>query len=275
MTFRTRLHHLLEGDLPGDRASTVVRRSLYALILLNVAAVVFESVHRVAAAAPHLFAWFETVSVAIFTVEYLARLWTAPEERAGRWPRLRWITSPAALVDLVAVLPSFLPMLGLDLRSLRLLRLLRVLRVGKLGRYSVAVQTMLGVLKAKSADLLSLLVALLVMLVIASTVMYWLENEAQPNAFSSIPATMWWGIVTLTTIGYGDMAPVTTAGRTFGGVVAVLGIGMFALPAGLLGAAFVEELGKARAALQRQQGDARGGPGGTCPHCGKPLPGDG
>jgi voltage-gated potassium channel len=127
------------------------------------------------------------------------------------------------------------------------------------------------VLRKKAPDLLSLLFLLVVLLVLSSTLMYHLECDAQPERFSSIPATMWWGIVTLTTIGYGDLAPVTAGGRVLGGFIAVLGIGMFALPAGLLGAAFVDELGKAR---------ARSAPGGeaadcgtaSCPHCGKPLP---
>jgi voltage-gated potassium channel len=125
------------------------------------------------------------------------------------------------------------------------------------------------VLKSKAPDLLSLLFLLLMLLMVSSTLMYHLEHEAQPNAFSSIPATMWWGIVTLTTIGYGDMAPVTAGGRALGGVIAILGIGMFALPAGLLGAAFVDELGKARAA--RAPAPTAGEAPHHCPHCGKQL----
>jgi voltage-gated potassium channel len=136
----------------------------------------------------------------------------------------------------------------------------------------MAVQTLFAVLRSKAADLLSLLFVLVILLVCASTLMFHLEHDAQPNAFSSIPATMWWGIVTLTTIGYGDMAPVTAAGRALGGVVAVLGIGMFALPAGLLGAAFVDELGKLRAARGgNHDGHAGYTDGAHCPHCGKAL----
>jgi len=269
---RTRIHRLLDGDQLDDPAGSRVRKFLTALILLNVLAVVLETVPWIFDAVPWLFQGLEVVSVGIFSIEFLLRLWIAPERPQFQSPglgRARWLLTPAALIDLLAVLPSWLPWLGFDLRSVRLLRLVRILRVAKLGRYSVAVHTLQNVLRNKAADLLSLLFMLLVMLVVSSTVMYHFEHDAQPNSFSSIPATMWWGIVTLTTIGYGDMSPVTGAGRAFGGVVAILGIAMFALPAGLLGAAFVEELGRAREVLRGQHNRAQGGHGGTCPHCGK------
>jgi voltage-gated potassium channel len=278
VSLRTRCHRLLEGDQPGDRAGAAIRGFLTLLILLNVVAVVLQTVPGLPDGALGIFPAFETFSVVIFSIEYLLRLWSAPE-RTPHHPalasRLRWIVSPSALVDLVAVLPSLLPWLGFDLRSVRLLRLLRLARVAKIGRYSLAVHTLHNVLRSKAPDLLSLLGLLLVLLVVSSTIMFHFENEAQPQVFSSIPATMWWGIVTLTTIGYGDMSPVTTAGRAFGGVIAILGIAMFALPAGLLGAAFVDELGKARTARMKQPG---GGPNvpeapGRCPHCGQSLGG--
>lgn len=275
MLSRARTHELLEGDLPGDRAGLAVRRFLTVLILINVAAVVLETVDGLERAAGPLFATIEFVSVGVFSLEYMLRLWAAPEQPRYQTPfgRLRWMRSGGALVDLLAVLPCWLPWLGIDLRSVRLLRLLRILRVAKLGRYSHAVQTLQNVLRDKAADLVSLLVMLVALLVVSSTIMFHFENDAQPNAFSSIPATMWWGIVTLTTIGYGDMSPVTPAGRAFGGIVAVLGIAMFALPAGLLGAAFVEEIGKARrrGGAPPAPAEPPGSHGPNCPHCGKPL----
>jgi voltage-gated potassium channel len=273
VTLRHRVFLLLEGDRPRSSAARWVQRALALLILLNVTAVVLETVPSIQESWAGFFAWFEAVSLAVFSAEYLLRLWSAVEHPAHRAPlggRLRWIASPAALVDLVAVLPGLIPASAFDLRSIRLLRLLRIARVAKLGRYSVAVQTLHNVVRTRAADLLSLLVMLLTLLVVSSTLMYFLEHEAQPRAFSSIPATMWWGIVTLTTIGYGDLVPVTAAGRLLGGVIAIIGIGMFALPAGLRGAAFVEELGRARAAASRRHHAGASG-GGACPHCGKEL----
>lgn len=264
MNLRADVHRLLEGDSPSRRAS-LLRFALAALIVANVTAVVLETVHELHTEWRTGFRRFETVSVAVFSIEYVARLWSAVEHPRFAAPitgRLRWMFSPAALIDLLSILPSLLMFAGFDLRALRLVRLSRLLRVAKLGRYSVAVQTLQRVLRAKAPDLLSLLFLLVVLLVVSSTCMYYLEHEAQPETFSSIPATMWWGIITLTTIGYGDMTPVTAGGRVFGGFIAVLGIGMFALPAGLLGAAFVAE-------INRKSSVPDGGA--TCPHCGKPL----
>lgn len=274
MTLRADMHRLLEAS-PPSTAAVAVRAALAGMIVLNVAAVIAESMRGVREAAASWLHAFEVASVAVFVTEYVARLWAAPEQarfRGACLGRLRWAATPSACIDLLAVAPSLLAMASLDLRTLRVLRLARLFRLAKLGRYSVAMQTLIAVLRAKAADLLSLSFVLALLLIVSSTVMFHLEGEAQPDVFSSIPATMWWGIVTLTTIGYGEMAPVTAAGRALGSVVAVLGIGMFALPAGLLGAAFVDELGKLRAA---QHGDgashAAHADGAHCPHCGKQL----
>lgn len=268
---RAAVHRLLEDE--RDRAAVAVRLVLAGLIVLNVAAIALETVPSLQPAWAPSFAAFETLSLCIFGVEYAARLWAAPEQPCFSGPagRLRWAITPAAVIDLLAILPGLLVALGVDLRALRLLRLSRLLRVAKLGRYSLAAQTLQRVLRSKAPDLLSLLFLLLILLALSSTLMYCLEHDAQPDGFSSIPATMWWGIVTLTTIGYGDLAPITTAGRALGSVIAILGIGMFALPAGLLGAAFVDELGKARGAPPTPPAP----PAPTrCPHCGKSMSGD-
>jgi voltage-gated potassium channel len=264
---------LLDGGPNPTRAARRLSWALAALIVLNVAAVVLATEPTIHDRAPGLFEAFEVVSVVIFSLEYLIRLRSAPENPrfAGRFGRLRWLLSPMALCDLLAVLPAFVAATTLDLRSLRIVRLVRIVRIARLGRYSAAVQTLVNVLRAKAADLLSLLLLLLILLVLSSTLMFHCEHEAQPETFSSIPMTMWWGIVTLTTVGYGDMAPVTGIGRALGAVIAVLGVGMYALPAGLLGAAFVDELGKVREARKHQASAGPGGRTATCPHCGRHL----
>lgn len=272
MSLRQRVHRLLESDEHPTRVAKVVRLSLGALILVNVAALATETVPGMHERAPSVFHGIEVTSVAVFLVEYVLRLWSIVENPRYAHPlmgRLRWIVTPMAIVDLLSVLPALLASTKIDLRAMRLLRLMRILRIVKVGRYSVAAKTLTNVLRAKAADLLSLLFLLVIMLLLSSTLMFFFENEAQPESFSSIPATMWWGIVTLTTIGYGDMAPVTVAGRLLGSVIAVVGIGMFALPAGLLGAAFVEELGKAR--KTRDAAPSLIAPH-ACPHCGKTFP---
>jgi voltage-gated potassium channel len=192
----------------------------------------------------------------VFTVEYLLRILSCTNDPRYRRPilgRLRWAITPYALIDLLAILPAYLPMVGVDLRSLRAIRLMRVFRILKLGRYSRAIHTLGRALRESAPQIFVCLVGVLVLLVLASTVLYYAERDAQPDGFSSIPAAAWWGVATLTTAGYGDLVPVTPLGKVAGAVVAILGIGIFGLPAGIWASAFVAQFKKER----------------TCPHCGE------
>lgn len=269
MTLRRQMHQVLEGHC--SPLGGLVRWSLAALIVVNVAAVVLVTVPALSAAYAADFYALEVCSLSIFSVEYALRLWVAGEDDRyrGALGRLRWALTPGAVIDLLAIAPAlFLT----DMRLVRILRLSRLVRIAKLGRYSLALRTLRRVLVARLPDVLSLSFVLLILLVLSSSLMFLLERDAQPEKFSSIPATMWWGIVTLTTIGYGDMAPVTVAGKLLGSFVAILGLGMFALPAGLLGGAFVEELGKARRLNREQRATRTHEPQPRCPHCDGPLP---
>jgi voltage-gated potassium channel len=233
------------------------------LILFNIGAIILETEKSVYNAYRGIFIAFEYFSIAVFTIEYLLRLWfcTHDERFKGAFRgRLRFAMTPLALIDLCAILPFYLPMLlPIDLRFIRAIRLFRLFRIFKLARYSTAFTTLTNVIRAKKEELLITAFIVGVLLVTASSLMYFIENEAQPKAFSSIPAAMWWGIATLSTVGYGDIYPVTLAGKVLGAVIALLGIGMFALPAGILGSGFVEE-------LHRQRPEKK-----ICPHCGKEL----
>ena len=265
MTLRSRVHQVLEGR--DAQLGAVVSWFLATLIVMNVAAVVMETVPAVQAKYGHALHLFEQFSLTVFTIEYVMRLWSAGEH--GRYSgvvgRLRWMFTVGAIIDLIAIVPA---LFITDMRLVRMLRVARLARVAKLGRYSLALRTLRHVINARVPDLFSLSFVLLILLVLSSAGMYHLEHAAQPDQFSSIPATMWWGIVTLTTIGYGDMAPITVEGRMLGALVAVLGIGMFALPAGLLGGAFVEELGKSRRKAREQRAGAKRSS--RCPHCNRP-----
>jgi voltage-gated potassium channel len=259
---RRRIYHLLEVPERGGRRSHAVQIFLVALIALNVAAVMLDTVEDVAAAWGAWLWAFEVFSVAIFTVEYVLRLWVAPERRRFARPlagRIRWMLTPLALLDLAAILPFYLPVLfRLDLRFLRALRMLRLLRLLKVGRYSSALRILRGVLADRKEELLAALSILVVMVVMASGLMYFVEHEAQPRVFSSIPATAWWAVATLTTMSYGDMKPLTIVGKVLASLIAICGIGLFALPAGILGSGFVEKY------MERRGGR-------RCPHCGKNL----
>jgi voltage-gated potassium channel len=241
---------------------------LAGLILANVVAVILETVRALRDRFGAAFEAFEAISVAVFTVEYLLRLWTCTLDPRFRHPvfgRLRYMVSLVALVDLASIVPAYLPGdVFLDLRFARIIRLVRMLRVLKIARYSRTMQTFANVFREREADLALIGVFLLLLLVLSSSLMYFAEHARQPEQFSSIPASMWWAVVTLTTVGYGDVFPVTPWGKLLGAVIALIGIGFFALPAGILAAAFAEEVHKSREAVAK-----------TCPHCGGGLDGDG
>ncbi|MEX2673146.1 MAG: ion transporter [Phycisphaeraceae bacterium] len=271
---KKRVYAVLEGRDWADGTTRIVNGLLIGLIVANVISLMLESMAGVRAQFGETIRVFDAVSVVIFTVEWLLRVWssTASPRYVGAAGRVRFAMTPMALIDLLAILPFWLPMVGLDLRVLRILRLFRLFRILKLARYSQALQTFGRVVTRKREELITLLMVLGVLLLIASSLMYYVEHEAQPEAFSSIPATMWWGIATLTTVGYGDVYPITTGGKLLGSVIAVLGIGMFALPTGILGAAFVDELAQRR--LREGGQDSAGSEDDTpdhCPHCGKSL----
>lgn len=257
---RGRIFHLLEGE--QSRAGRVVSLALMTLIVLNLLAVMLETVRIWQGRFAAEYIAFESFSVAVFTVEYLLRLWsctTSPRYRGSVRGRLRFMFSPLALIDLLAIVPAYLPGdVVWDLRYVRVFRMFRLLRVLKMARYSQTLKTFVNVATAKRWDLGVIAFLLAVLLTVSSITMYFAENEAQPEVFSSVPAAMWWAVVTLTTVGYGDIYPVTAFGKFIAAIIALLGIGLFALPAGILAAGFAEELHKERRK--------------TCPHCGKELP---
>ncbi len=218
------------------------------LILLNVAAVILETVKGFYLPYKQVFLVFEYFSVAVFSVEYLLRLWTITENEKYCHPvlgRAKWVVSFIAIIDLLAILPFYLPLfLAIDGRFLRILRLFRIVRIFKMGRYSKAFNMISKVVGERKEELLVTLTIVIVMLILASSLMYYVENEAQPEAFESIPSTMWWGVATLTTVGYGDVYPITPLGRMLGAFIAILGVGIFALPAGIVAGGFESEINK-------------------------------
>lgn len=269
MGFRKRAFEIVEvATDENDLASRAFDYLIILLIVLNTVAVLLESVASIRQMAGHGFEILETFSVVIFTLEYLLRLWACPEDPRyadGLRGRLRFMVQPMAVIDLLAILPFYFAFLGADLRVLRLLRLFRIFRVFKLSRYSDAMQTLGRVFWAQRAELsMSLFVGFL-MMIIAASVVFAFEHDAQPRVFSSIPMTCWWAVATLTTIGYGDMAPVTPEGRFVAAIIAVMSVGLFAIPAGILGSGFTDELRKRR---EREQQSARESSG-PCPHCGR------
>lgn len=246
-TLKKFIFDVIESPDPEDWRGKRFDDFMIVLIIANVIAVVLETVETIRAAYGTFFTYFEYFSVALFTVEYGLRIWTADENEDERFHppvmgRVRYAMTPLALIDIVAILPFYLAfILAVDLRFMRVFRLLRLL---KLTRYSAALQMLGAAVYGQRRALGAALVIIATLLVFASSVIYLLEKDAQPDAFGSIPEAMWWGLATLTTVGYGDVTPVSVAGKVFGGFIMVLGIGMFALPAGILATAFGNEIKK-------------------------------
>lgn len=262
MKIRKRVWEIVEVAKSSDITSHIFDGLILSLIFLNVAAVILESVEIFEQRFHLAFEIFEIFSVVVFTLEYLARVWSCVESPRYAKPvrgRLRYIFKPLSLIDLIAVLPFYLSFLSVDLRVVRMLRLLRIFRLAKLTRYSSSIRLFGRIFKDKKEELLLTCMLMVGLIIIVSSLMYFAEHEAQPDKFPDIPSTMWWSVVTLTTVGYGDIYPVTTLGKIFAGISAVLGIGMFALPTGILGASFVEEIQKQKAGKK------------CCPHCGEEL----
>ncbi|OJW17287.1 ion transporter [Mucilaginibacter sp. 44-25] len=260
---KKQVHLLLDPSDGGTIWDKVVNSVIVALILLNLLAVCLETVESLYREYGVWFRNFELFSVLVFSVEYLLRVWSCTSMRKYRHPvrgRLRYVTSPGMLVDLAAILPFYLPLSGLDLRSLRLLRMIRFMRFFKLARFLNASRVIRRVFASKRNELLISMLMVLTLIILAASLMYFVEHDAQPDKFSSIPETMWWSVATLTTVGYGDVYPVTGIGKTLTACISILGIGMFALPAGILASGFSEEFKK------RETASAT-----CCPHCGKEI----
>lgn len=242
--WRRKVHDILEVGGDAHPAAYAFNAFIVTLIILNAIAFAAETVDHVAERYEAEFAAFNLFTVFVFTVEYVLRVWSAVEipmlSRLPPWKaRLKFARRPMMLIDLLAFAPWYLSWLyPIDLRVLRVLRLFRLLR---LVRYSPALQTMGRVLADEYRALLGALLVMLVLLLFASTGIYFLEREAQPDKFDSIPAAAWWALATLTTVGYGDVVPITPFGKVLGGVVMLLGVGMFALPIAIVAAGFTQE----------------------------------
>jgi voltage-gated potassium channel len=243
---KNRVWEILERPAPGDHWSRFFDYLLIALVLLSVAGVTLSTVPSVAASDPLLLRFVEVGTVTIFAVEFLLRVWVADLQYKGHGtsPRLAYVRSTEGVIDLAAVIPFYLQLLAA--RQSPILDILCMLRILKLVRYSPALATLSSVIVQERHALLGAVTTILMLLLVSSSVIYAVEHAYQPEAFGSIPASMWWGISTLTTVGYGDVTPVTPLGRFFGGVVAILGVGMFALPAGVLSSGFMKEMKQRR-----------------------------
>ena len=266
---KKKVHGLLHPEIVGDKHwDKIINVFIISLIILNVLAVMLETIPSLHD-EPHekrIFYYFDLFSVIIFTIEYVLRVWSSNHEEKYKhsfWGRLKYMVSPGALIDLMAFLPYYVHVIvGLDLRVLRILRLMRFIRLFRLTAYMKSAHMITNVFKKRINELALSLVLVIFLIIIASCAIYFAEHLHPVNQykFTSIPATMWWAVVTLTTTGYGDMYPMTMLGKGMAMLIMLSGVAFFALPAGIITAGFLEEFRRTR--IQKTH---------TCPHCGEHI----
>lgn len=257
---RLRTATILFSVNKDDPLSRAIDIGLIVLISLNILAVVLESVQSIYQAASGMFYAFEVFSVAIFSIEYIARVWSViddpwkPDITHPISGRVKYMFSWMAVIDLIAIAPFYLSFfIAADLRVLRALRLLRIF---KLTRYSSAMTLLFQVFREESRTIGAAMFVSVLLVFVASSLAFIVEHEAQPEKFSSIPAAMYWAVITMTTVGFGDVVPVTPWGKVLGGFIGVVGLAMVALPAGILASGFDNALHRRRAMLEERVQDA-------------------
>ncbi len=245
--FRYRVHQILEAGVSDDLPSRACDIVIIVMILLNVAAFVLGSVGWIAQDYANFLYYFEVFSIIFFTIEYVLRIWACVEHIPLRShtplkARLKFALQPMQVIDLIAILPFYLgALVGADLRALRILRLFRFF---KILRYSTTMQVLIKVFYNEGRALLGALMIMLALILLASSVMHYIEGDVQPETFGDIPSSMWWALATLTTVGFGDAVPVTTLGKIWSGLFMVFGLGMFALPIGIISTGFAREINR-------------------------------
>ena len=251
-----RILEILESGQKGDKTSQICDTLIALLVVINIIAVTLESVSDFSVKFASQFYAIEFLSVIIFSVEYLTRLWVsgakhAPEDKIFGSARLGYMFSFSGLIDLVSILPFYLQALfpGLDLRVLRTLRLLRIF---KLSNYNTAIEDLFSAVYEERKSFIAALYLFVIAFVLTSSLIYYAENEVQPEKFASIPDAMYWSLITLTTVGYGDVSPVTWIGKAISVVTALMGVSVVALLTGILANAFSNQIARRKMIFEDQ-----------------------
>ncbi len=252
MEMRKRVFSMLNREAPFS-LQRVCTLCMVTTIIASSAALVLNTEPAISARFGTTLGLIEAAACVIFLLEYALRIWSCPERHSHRieWHcRVRYIFSVMGIVDLFSFLPTLVIMAGIA--QTPLLLLLQLLRLIKLTRYSLAFDLLADVLRDESESLLVSFGLMMIILIFASVGIYTFEHRVQPEAFGSIPSSMWWAIVTLTTVGYGDVTPVTVEGKIFATVITVVGVGLVSLPAGIIASGFTEQLRLRREQFQTE-----------------------
>lgn len=245
---RKRVFEIINKAEDGDRVSQIFDWTIMTLIALSILSIILESFSSINAKYRSVFHVLEIITVVVFSIEYILRIWTADLMYPNaKHPRLKYIFSPMAIIDLLAILPFYLPFFSADLRFLRMMRLFRLfrlLRVFKLGRYLEALQIIIKVIQTSGAQLIMSVAICFFVMLFSAIVMYTVENPVQPEQFPNVISSLWWAMCTLTTVGYGDVYPITDIGKFFASIISLVGIGIIAIPTGIIAAGFNHAINK-------------------------------
>ena len=262
---KQRIYNIIRDDVEYNLANSIFAVTIIFLIVINILVVIFETFNGLPLVVGTIFYYIEVVCLVVFTVEYLLRIWTATckyPDKSGFRARFKYVFSFMAIIDLLAIAPFYLPFIfPINLVALRAFRLLRLLRLAKLIRYTTAMTSIGNVISRKSAQLVSSMLVVLLLMVISSIIVYKIERHAQPDVFENAFSGLWLATATLTTVGYGDIYPVTVFGRLLSTVIALLGIGLVAVPTGIISAGFIEDIAEEKEAEARHY----------CSYCGKKI----
>lgn len=247
-----RIYKLLEAGRGNDLSSKVVDYTLITLVLLSIISVIFGSVPEIQNTYGDKLRSFEAFTIIVFSFEYLCRMWTAPLKYSqNKFPKLKYALSFYGLIDLIAIIPFYISYFGFGM-DLRVLRVVRMMRILKISHYNSALQDLFNALYDERKTFVSAIYIFLVALLISSSLVYYAENSMQPEDFRSIPDALWWSIVTLTTVGYGDVSPVSLFGKIIGAITALMGVCTVALLTGIVANAFSAQLSRKKSVFRAE-----------------------
>jgi voltage-gated potassium channel len=252
-------HHLFVGAGDSGRIS-IINLTLVVIILLAVMLSIVGTEPTIMREHHNLIIGVEIGFGVIFLVEYAARLWSVAESEgkgSALSKRLRFVFSPLSLIDMVVIVTSLLPFFFTDLAMLRLVRLLRIIALAKFTRFNHAIEEITKAVWGRRYELIVTISLAWVLLLLGSVALFWAEGDVQPEEFGSIPRALWWAIITLTTVGYGDVSPVTPLGKVLASGVALCGVALVAMPAGIMAAAFTDSMQRKREDARRRRGRDR------------------